>query len=120
MIDAQKSLSDFTDQIKAAGVTVDSIVLACVEDNPLDWRVYAKIIPDYMPPYPRPDTQPRVVVEFRGQFLRYSCGPRQGWFWDGYGDDLKTPGLAFKALLEAPCPCLIWFREAHCKEDHQP
>lgn len=112
-MDVNQLISDFAKHAESAGVTVESIVRAYFDSNPCDWRVYAKIIPDYMPPYPRPDTRPRCVVEFRGQFLRYSCGPRQRCFWDGYGDDFQTPGLALKALMEAECPCILWYTKAH-------
>lgn len=68
------------------------------------WRQNATIIPDYMPPHPRPGTNPRCVVEYEGSFLRHSLGPRQGHFWDMYGDDYHNPSLAFIALLQAPIP----------------
>ena len=68
------------------------------------WRGKCEIIPQYMPPFPRPDTRPVLVVRHGNSFLRYSRGPRQGFFWDIYGDDLHTVGLALLALLEAPPP----------------
>lgn len=37
-------------------------------------------------------------------YLRYSQGPRQGYFWDVYGDDFKQPVLALMAVLQAPVP----------------
>lgn len=37
-------------------------------------------------------------------FLRYSCGPKQGFFWDIYGDDMHSVELAIIALSNAPYP----------------
>jgi hypothetical protein len=74
------------------------------------WRESCEIIPDYMPPYPQKDTQPRVVVAFQAKgwdepsFLRYSKGPAQGFFWDIYGDDMQTVELALVAISQAPAP----------------
>ena len=68
------------------------------------WRAEVVIHPKYMPKFPTEDTRPTVQVEYKGQFLRYSRGPRQGYFWDVYGEDMHTPELAFCALLEAPSP----------------
>lgn len=68
------------------------------------WRAYAEIIPNYMPPYPREDTRPSCVVKCGEAFLRHSAGPKQGFFWDIYGDDFIKPELALVALLHAPTP----------------
>ena len=73
------------------------------------WQEQCEIIPDYMPPFPKLDTRPRVVVRHNNgteypAFLRYSCGPRQGFFWDVYGDDMKEVELAIIALSQAPTP----------------
>jgi hypothetical protein len=113
MIDPQNEVREFQRRLICAGLDVPGIVEAFIEDNPLDWRVRAEIIPKYMPPHPRPETMPRVVVKCGGSFLRHSAGPRQGFFWDVYGDDMLSVGLAFKALLEAPCPSYLWFAKAH-------
>lgn len=67
------------------------------------WRL-AEIVPDYMPPFPGPETLPMCVVRVGESFLRYSKGPRQGYFWDIYGDDFMTPELALMALAQAPVP----------------
>jgi len=73
-----------------------------------DWRKDAVIIEDYMPPYPRPDTRPAVVIRHGSGghqwFLRYSRGPRQGHFWDNYGEDYLNRELAELALSQAPPP----------------
>lgn len=74
-----------------------------------DWHSECEIIPDYMPPYPREDTRPTVVVRHNNgtkypAFLRYSKGPRQGFSWDIYGDDFHNPELALIALSQAPTP----------------
>lgn len=80
------------------------------------WKGQCEIIPDYMPPYPRPETRPRVVARYKIHsthpnheaesytYLRYSCGPRQGFFWDIYGDDLMSIELALMAIHQAPYP----------------
>lgn len=73
------------------------------------WHKQCEIIPDYMPPHPNPDTRPTVVVRHNNgteypAFLRYSCGPCQGFFWDVYGDDMQSVELAIIALSKAPYP----------------
>lgn len=78
-----------------------------LNDHP--WRASVEIIPKYMPPNPRPNTKPSCVVKFTDNFkneyfLRYSKGPGMGCFWDVYGDDFLSPELAFRAILQAPCP----------------
>lgn len=45
--------------------------------------------------------------------LRYSKGPKQGFFWDVYGDDMRSIELAIIALANAPAPvnvCPITFK----------
>jgi hypothetical protein len=76
------------------------------------WWHLAEIVPAFMPPYPREDTRPTCVVRVRGSFLRYSVGPRQGFFWDMYGDNFHTPELALLALLQAPVPPPLIDKEA--------
>jgi len=89
------------------------------QTNPMDWRYNAEIVTDYMPPYPREDTRPSTIIRYptcdtdkdgvtRYQWLRHSCGPRQGFSWDCYGDDMHNVALAFKALCEAPTPPHLW------------
>jgi len=73
------------------------------------WMHECAVIPDYMPPYPHPDTRPRCVVRYTytdggKAFLRYSKGPLQGYFWDGYGEDMHSPELAIVALSQSPPP----------------
>ena len=67
-----------------------------------------EIVKNYMPPYPRPGTQPKkFVVKHRrsNMFLRHSCGPIQGYFWDMYGDDFDHEEWALWAAYHAPvCP----------------
>ena len=36
--------------------------------------------------------------------LRYSKGPKQGFFWDIYGDDFHSYELALVGLSKAPMP----------------
>ncbi len=37
-------------------------------------------------------------------YLRFSCGPSQGYFWDIYGDNMIDTELAVLALSKAPYP----------------
>lgn len=76
--------------------------------------VEAEIIDGYMPPYPREDTQPTVVVSVGNWMLRRSRGDgvfsapgsrpdgMTGLFWDVYGDDFGTVEEARAALAQAP------------------
>lgn len=78
------------------------------------WMHECEIDPNYMPPYPREDTRPTCQVHYRypdGTLtgLRHSGGPLQGFFWDVYGDDFKTPELALVAISQAPAPVRIDF-----------
>lgn len=82
------------------------------------WQHQCQIIPDFMPNFPRADTQPTCVIRHRAgendhQFLRYSNGPLQGFFWDLYGDDFHSPELALIALSQCPPP-----RGAICVSTH--
>jgi len=83
------------------------------------WHAECEIIPGYMPPYPSENTRPKVVVmfpnPFENVFLRYSCGPAQGFFWDIYGDDMQCVELAILALSKAPVPLNFRKLESHVK-----
>lgn len=73
------------------------------------WQTSCEIIPDYVPRKGLPGEPSRVVVRYGGgtahpKFLRHSCGPKQGFFWDIYGDDLQSIEIAILALSQAPCP----------------
>lgn len=73
------------------------------------WHENCEIIPDYMPKYPREETRPSVQVRYNDgseypPLLRYSKGPKQGFFWDLYGEDMQTVELAILALSKAPTP----------------
>lgn len=70
------------------------------------WHKHCEVIDGYMPPYPGSGRAPTCVVRYApfNCFLRYSNGPRQGFFWDIYGDDLHNVELALVALSEAPAP----------------
>jgi len=95
--------------------TVERLLEALLYDcagNVDAWRKHAEIVPDYMPPFPGPHTQPSVVVRFvipreDVWFLRHSAGPVQGHFWDIYGDDYGTSEYALLALCTAPPPACI-------------
>lgn len=76
------------------------------------WMHECEIVPAYMPPFPGPGTQPTCVVRWKEAdgkytYLRYSKGPKQGYFWDSYGDDFLYPELALLALSQAPPPSRI-------------
>ena len=95
--------------------TVESLLAVMLDDMSGDldaWKKHAEIIPKYMPPYPREDTRPTCVVKLGDSFLRYSHGPRQGYFWDMYGDDMQSPERALLALLRAPVHPFALTREA--------
>lgn len=95
------------------------IVRAFFESNPLDWRVDAEILPSYVPPHPRKETRPAVVVKYRNSYLRYSAGPTQTYVWDSFPDDMINVGLAFVALVNAPMPPELWMREAFWNANKQ-
>lgn len=74
-----------------------------------DWHNKCEIILDYMPKYPGKDTRTSVQVRYNDgseypPMLRYSRGPKQGFFWDIYGEDMQTVELAVVALSQAPTP----------------
>lgn len=81
-----------------------------------DWHQHAEIIPNYVAPFARSTDRERVVVRVgigssnpnheaeSYSYLRYSAGPKQGFFWDIYGDDMQTVELAVLALSQAPHP----------------
>jgi hypothetical protein len=75
---------------------------------PCAWQWHCQIIEGYMPPFPNAETLPKCVIQYKYKdrtcFLRYSAGPRQGYFWDVYGDDFQTAELALIALHNADCP----------------
>lgn len=73
------------------------------------WHERCDLIPDYMPPFPSSDTRPEFHIRFNDgteypPFLRYSKGPKQGFFWDIYGEDFINEELAIIALSKAPYP----------------
>lgn len=43
-------------------------------------------------------------VRYVDNYLRYSKGPGQGYFWDLYGDDFISAEYALVALCQAPAP----------------
>lgn len=76
------------------------------------WRLDCEIIRDWIPPYPKSDTRPCVVVKHipSGNYLRYSKGPRQGFGWDTMPDDMINPELALIGLSRAPPPPFVILR----------
>jgi hypothetical protein len=72
-----------------------------------------EVVVDYMPPYPRPDTKPTIVVRYDEWFLRRSrrsgqfmssenTGVQNGLFWDAYGDAFDSVEEATAAMTAAP------------------
>jgi hypothetical protein len=99
--------------------TVERILAAMFDDmsgNRDSWRKFAQIVPDFMPRFPDTLTRPTCVVKLGDSYLRYSKGPRQGYFWDMYGDDMLSPENALLALLRAPVPPFALKREAFTGE----
>ena len=85
--------------------TVERILAVMLDDmsGNLDvWRRHAEIVPRWMPRYPDARTTPICAVKLGDSYLRYSHGPRQGYFWDMYPDDMHSPERAHLALLRAP------------------
>lgn len=70
------------------------------------WQARVEIIPDWMPNFPGPDTKPKLVVRYGESYLRYSAGPKQGFFWDIYPDAMHSEELAIIAVSGAPTPSL--------------
>lgn len=73
------------------------------------WFSEIEIIKDYLPPNPLqkgPREPKRTVIRHvpSRSFLRHSCGPRQGHFWDCYGDDYLDENLALLSVMQAPPP----------------
>lgn len=55
------------------------------------------------------DEKNNVIIKHKSvnnsvRYLRYSKGPRQGYFWDCYGEDFINFELALIALSKAPIP----------------
>jgi len=77
---------------------------------PSSWQHHCSLVAKIIPSYPGPARTPeRVLVMYTRSekttvYLRYSKGPKQGYFWDLYGDDFQTPTLAIFALTRAPAP----------------
>jgi hypothetical protein len=89
-----------------------------------DWRSRCVIIPNYMPPYPRPDTRPTIQVSYgeddrqaHTPFLRVA--PKEGgffgppgissgnYFWDVYGTEFASIEEAQAAIAAAPPPSRV-------------
>lgn len=82
-------------------------LLELLLDQP--WHQDCEIVPEYMPPHPGPNTKPEMRVRYNNgteypAYLRYSKGPKQGFFWDVYGDDMYTVEISILALSKAPAP----------------
>lgn len=91
--------------------TVERLVATLLDDrcgNNDKWRKHATIEAPLVPLGP---DDPKVLVRFDNSFLRHSKGPRQGFFWDSYGDDFQTPELALLALIHAPVPPWVLKRD---------
>lgn len=93
-------------KIKPELFSVEGILPYLLDES---WHKECEIILDYMPRYPNKDTKPTVQIRHNNgtkypAFLRYSKGPKQGFFWDVYGEDFHNPNLALIALSQAPAP----------------
>lgn len=97
--------------MKISEIHIDAAkLIALLLEEP--WHNKCEIIPDYMPKYPREETRPTVQVRYNDgseypPMLRYSRGPKQGFFWDLYGEDMQTVELAILALHQAPTPLYV-------------
>ena len=92
--------------LKVDDVDVEKLIEIFLDEP---WHYECRILPEYMPPHPQESTRPTVQVHFRPDVehnpcLRYSHGPKQGFFWDVYGDDFQSVELAIVALAQAPAP----------------
>lgn len=103
------------EEVKEGGKVIATVsaekIVALLLDQP--WHQRCEIVPDYMPPYPRPDTRPAVVVRYNdgteySPMLRFNRGPKQGFGWYIHGDDMQTVELAVIALSQAPAPLLVF------------
>jgi len=91
-----------------------TLARALLNERERPWLDGVEIIEHYLPRNPSKDTKPACVVRYSfvderdGEsdccFLRHSAGPRQGVFWDVYGDDFLYPELALLALVSAQAP----------------
>jgi len=74
-------------------------VVAQLDKQSSDSHADFEIIPEYRGPHASPETATRLVVRHKfGLFLRHSKGPRQGHFFDTYGDDYLSRDLAEEAI----------------------
>ncbi len=71
--------------------------------SPTNWRWEAEIIEIDSEIVGKSHAQ-EFQVRLGKSYLRHSRGPRQGHFWDIYGDDYQSPELALVALLQAEPP----------------
>ncbi len=91
------------------------------------WHKDCVIITDYVAPHAKKGARPELRVRFNGfddhdVFLRYSRGPKQGFFWDCYGEDFKSVELAILALSQAPSPwrAMVSFKISSENKDEDP
>ena len=76
-----------------------------------DWIQRCRIISDYMPPYPQPDTKPSIQVEYKdgdngageGLFLRW-FEDSDTFVWDIYGTHFESIEQAKEVLARATSP----------------
>ena len=90
--------------IKPEGWTAPDVVAALKDQQDgISWREECEIIEGCTSSRPNPNT---VMVRHKStnRFLRYSCGPKQGHFWDVYGDDYQERALAELAISQADRP----------------
>lgn len=95
--------------------TVERLLAEMLDDqygNRNAWLKLVSIEPKYKAPYAAQSEAPKCVVRCGNSFLRYSQGPRNGYFWDCYGDDFLRPELALLSVLQAPVPPWVLKHEA--------
>lgn len=86
------------------------LMLHYLLDQP--WHEKCEVIPNHVPRQAPEGTKPIVIVRYNDgtahpPYLRYSAGPKQGFFWDIYGADFHNVELAVIALSHAPAPVKV-------------
>ena len=86
------------------------LMLHYLLDQP--WHEKCEVIPNHVPRHAPEGAKPMVVVRYNDgtahpPYLRYSAGPKQGFFWDVYGADFHNTELAVIALSHAPAPVKV-------------
>lgn len=95
-------------------VSMDQLVRQLTEDKP--WLKDVDLVYEE-----RRDYGNVLVIRYKGRestvYLRHSKGPRQGFGWDVYGDNMLNPALALLAIIDAPPP-VNWRRVEFLLKEH--